>query len=182
MASSSGANRGAKSLNLDITKFISPEATNRKHVAFKIRSNPAMKMLLDGLNTDITLEARGGSRFRAHTSVLASYSPVFERKISANMPQIVDGMSIEGLKLFVVLLYLLPVLQDTVIVNGLENAVIAHIDELIAARLKFEVSELDPILTKALAKTLTPENCGNYLYYWMLVSLKQHSGTNFGTT
>jgi hypothetical protein len=82
--------------------------------------------------------------------------------------------SIEGLKLFVVLLYLLPVLQDTVIVNGLENAVITHFDELIAARLKFEVSELDPILTKALAKTLTPENCGNYLYYWMLVSLKQH--------
>jgi hypothetical protein len=96
MASSSGANRGAKSLNIDITKFISPEATNRKHVAFKIRSNPAMKMLLDGLNTDITLEARGGSRFRAHTSVLASYSPVFgaifktriEGKISANVPEI----------------------------------------------------------------------------------------------
>lgn len=177
MASSSVAN----TVNIDITKFISPGATNRKHIAFMIRSNLAMKMLLDGLNTDITLEAKGGSRFRAHTSVLAAYSPVFnaifktriEGKVNATVPEILDEMTIEGLKLFVVLLYLMPVLQDTVIMNGLENAVIAHFDELVAARLKFKVPEMDPILTKALSKILTPENCGDYLYYWMLASLKQ---------
>ncbi|KAG0554407.1 hypothetical protein M758_12G092400 [Ceratodon purpureus] len=177
MASSSGASV----LNIDITKFISPEATNRKHIAFMIRSNLTMKMLLDGLNTDITLEAKGGSRFRAHTCVLAANSPVFnaifktrtEERVIATVPEKLHEMTIEGLKLFVVLLYLAPVLQDNVIMNGLENAVIDHFDELVAARLKFKVPVMDPILTKALSKILTPENCGNYLYYWMIASLKQ---------
>ena len=173
------SSKSAINSNIDITKFISPGATNRKHIAFQIRSHHHTKMLLDGLNTDITLEAKFGSRFRAHTGVLGSYSPVFDaifknradRKIDVTVPEVLNEMTIDAMKLFVVLLYLTPVLHDSAIMNGLGNAVVSHFDELVAARLKFKVPELDPILTKALARILTPENCGNYLYYWMVASL-----------
>jgi hypothetical protein len=73
-------------------------------------------------------------------------------------------MSIQGLKLFLVLIYLLPNHDDTVAMPEFATSSLhEHFDELIEACCKYQVKRLAPVLTFLLKSALNPERCWDYL-------------------
>lgn len=63
------------SLNIDISKFLPPGYSEAE--IEKKRSPILMKMLLEGIHADVTLNAQGGS-VKTHRNVLAVASSVFD--------------------------------------------------------------------------------------------------------
>ena len=102
------------STNIDISKFLT--ATEKLEVARssleKNCSDPLLlRILEEGLQADITLQAQGGT-VKAHRSVLASASPIFQAMFQhdtkEHLTSIVDllDVSINNLLLFLLLLYI----------------------------------------------------------------------------
>jgi hypothetical protein len=172
--------------NVNIDEFLlSGDGSSRASVE-KRCSLTLLRMLEEGLHADITISAEGGS-VKAHRCVLASVSPVFNAMFEHQMREQLTStvelpeMSIQGLQLFLVLIYLLPNHDDTVempdliyFLGGHDGTVLAmpefataswrkHFDELIEACCKYQVKRLAPVLTFHLTSVLNPERCWDYL-------------------
>ncbi|KAG0581811.1 hypothetical protein M758_3G011700 [Ceratodon purpureus] len=153
----------SNSWNVDISRFVETDAA--RLVVEKKCSSTFMKMLEEGLHTDITITARGGS-VNAHRCVLASTSPVFNAMFKHEMKEQLTSsvelleMTIEGLQFFLVLLYIIP--DNTAAMQEFDNAVDKHFDELIEACCKYQVTRLERTLRDALPRNLTPDNCWDY--------------------
>jgi hypothetical protein len=126
-------------------------------------------MLEEGLHADITINANGGS-VKAHRCVLASVSPVFNAMFDHPMREQLTStvelpeMSIQGLKLFLVLIYILPDHDGTVAMPEFATSSWhKHFDELIEACCTYQVKKLAPVLTFHLSIVLNPERCWDYL-------------------
>ncbi|KAL5201194.1 hypothetical protein ABZP36_035548 [Zizania latifolia] len=98
------------------------------------------RMLREGILTDVTVNAGGGS-IRAHRAVLAARSPVFMRMFTVDLKEkllsTVDiaDMSLEGCRAFIGYLY------D----SNTEEETLAHLDELLAASDKYDVKDLKAV-------------------------------------
>ena len=153
----------SNSWNVDISRFVETDAA--RLLVEKQCSSTFIKMLEEGLHTDIRITARGGS-VSAHRCVLASTSPVFNAMFKHEMKEQLTSsvelleMTIEGLQFFLVLLYIVP--DNTAAMQEFDNAVDKHFDELIEACCKYQVTRLDRTLRDALPRNLTPDNCWDY--------------------
>lgn len=155
----------AESLNIDISKFVADAA--KEDIEKKYSLNVLMKMLIEGLHTDITLKVEE-SCVRAHRCVLAGASSVFHAMFKQGMKERISltveisDLSMEALQLFLVLLYVTN--ERNVAVPEFEAAVKKHSVEFFRACQKYDVVErLKCILAKAdLPRVLTPDNCWDY--------------------
>ncbi|KAG0565464.1 hypothetical protein KC19_8G192400 [Ceratodon purpureus] len=173
----------AAPLNVDVTKFFGDDMEkNVSILKMERQSNELVlfKMLEEGLNADITLRAQGGS-VKAHRCVLSAVSPVFRAMFQHDMKEqlssIVDipDMTIEGLKLFLLVLY---TINERIIVEATEYeetepeslpwlfraGIDKYFDEFIRALLKYQAfrRRLRCLLEAALCRNLTPSNCWEY--------------------
>jgi hypothetical protein len=156
-------------LNVNITEFLlNGDGSSRASVE-KRCSLILLKMLEEGLHADITISAKGGS-VKVHRCVLASVSPVFKAMFHHPMREQLTStvelpdMSIQGLHLFLVLIYLLPdYIGATPLPEFGDSTWIEHFDELIEACCKYQVKRLEPFLTVKLSGVLSPERCWGYL-------------------
>ncbi|KAG0609476.1 hypothetical protein M758_8G187200 [Ceratodon purpureus] len=170
----------AAPLNVDVTKFFGNDMEkNVSMLEVERKSNELVlfKMLEEGLNADITLRAQGGS-VKAHRCVLSAVSPVFRAMFQHDMKEqlssIVDipDMTIEGLKLFLLVLY---TINERIILVDEETeseplawwfraGIDKYFDEFIRALLKYQAfrRRLRCLLEEALRRNLTPSNCWEY--------------------
>lgn len=128
-------------------------------------STAFLKMLVEGLHTDVTLGTTEGSIFRPQHSVLASYSPVFKetfenrsdfspvrrRGVWSDMCcEVWTNMSHEVLQVFLYILYL-----GNDCCNVKNSGVDKHCIQLIRACHKYEVDHAVPTLTSSVERILT---------------------------
>lgn len=175
--------------NVDIYKFLELDQIpgSKFEAERKCNDHVLLKMLEEGLHTDITLVARGGF-VKAHRSVLASVSPVFYAMFQHNMKEQLSStvgipdMTIDGLQLFLLVLYTTN--EYTTIETGavpmpqlFSGAIDKHFGEFWEAIHKYQVvrRRLRPTLLSALVRNLTPDNC----WYFYDCSL-QVDGQNGG--
>ena len=167
------------SRNMDVYKLLvlgqSKEKMKSQRINCKriyVDNSILLKMLEEGLHADITLRAQGGS-VQAHRAVLACASPVFDAMFRHEMKEqrtstvdIMD-MSIEGLQLFLLMLYISDISNENVstadhIVGRLRAAFDKHYAEVLDAVNKYQVlKRLYWILKWSLEKVLTLDNCWN---------------------
>jgi hypothetical protein len=159
------------STNIDISRFLT--TTENLEVARSTLENKCadpllLKMLEEGLHADITLNAQGGT-VKAHRSVLASASPVFQAMFQHDMKEHLTStvdllyITIDSLQLFLLLLYITN--ERTKKMVELNAAVDLHFDELYDTADRFEVARrLNVVLIAALGRNLTPRNCWNYMH------------------
>lgn len=158
----------AGSLNIDISKFVEiPSTAVMADSEKKYAANMLIKVLTEGLYTDITLEACESS-VKAHHRELADASIVFhalfkhEMKKQITWTLKISDMSMEGLQLFLVLLYI-SANEVNVDVPEFEAAVAKHWVELFQTSQLYDVADrLKCILVKALPRALTSANCWDY--------------------
>lgn len=157
--------------NIDISKFLAPHnlAAARTVIEEECSDPILLKMLEDGLHADITLNARGGS-VKAHRSVLASVSPVFNAMFQHDMREqrtsSVDilHMTIDSLRLFLFLLYITN--DKTCELPELDAAVDEHFAEFHEAYHRYQVMDrLRDLYEGVLARNLTHDNCWDYYRY-----------------
>ena len=172
------------SSNIDISKFLTaPE--NLEVARSSLEDNCAdpllLRMLEEGLHADITLIAQGGT-VKAHRSVLASASPVFQAMFQHDMKEHLTStvdlldMTIDSLQLFLLLLYIKN--SRTKETSELNAAVDKHFDELYDAAQKFQVvRRLKVVLLAALGRHLTPLNCWDYFDKTKGSLLSEHGAT-----
>lgn len=172
------------SLNVDISKFMGGNAEEQeKYLKERRQRNDhvLLKMLEEGLNSDIILTARGGS-VKAHRCVLSAVSPVFQAMFQHDMQEQLSStvdipdMTIEALQLFLLVLYTVDVFTidkyrtptGTPIGNlsiWLFYAGVAkHFDEFFRALLKYQAfrRRLEYLVVFSLERILTPDNCWEY--------------------
>ena len=158
-------------LNVDIYKFVDSVDTFEDYLSNSTNKCSHVsifkRMLEEGIHTDITLKAQGGS-IKVHRNVLATVSDVFYAMFSYKMMKeeltsVVEifDMTIEGLQLFMILLYLED--EEGEIGTHFETAIRYHFDELLQAYEKYQVYKLESIIISALCQILTPTNCWYYL-------------------
>ena len=167
------------SRNVNVSKFLafdkSKKTMESARVCLKRRyvdKYILLKMLEEGLHADITLRAQGGS-VQAHRAVLACASPVFDAMFRHEMKEqrtstvdIMD-MSIEGLQLFLLMLYISDISNENVstadhIVGRLRAAFDKHYAEVLDAVNKYQVLDrLYLILKGSVDRVLTVNNCWN---------------------
>ncbi|KAG0621723.1 hypothetical protein M758_3G043700 [Ceratodon purpureus] len=161
---------GSVSLNVEVSKFLAPDAQRAGVEEGRWRWRTfSVKCLEEGLYTDIRLNACGGS-VRAHRCVLAHGSPVFNAMFRHKMKEYLTStvelpeMTIEGLQLFLLLLYIdFPQHSTTPILGEFQGAVDEHFIEIFEACHKYQVTILIAILNDALPRNLTSENCWDCL-------------------
>lgn len=150
------------SLNLNIAQFF-PPGVDTDRVRQTLYSSSELQILEEGMYTDITLQAQGGS-VRTHRQWLASLSPVLSATFHTNMREqqlmAIPEITIEGLELLLVLLY--GVNNQTVMLQVFRGAVDKHFSEILEACRKYHIIKLVPTLNQALLGNLTRENCWNW--------------------
>jgi len=165
--------------NVDIYKFLELDQNSALKLEEEQKCNDhlLLKMLEEGIHTDITLVAQGGS-VKAHRSVLASASPVFCAMFQHNMKEQltstveIPDMTIDGLRLFLLVLYTIN--EYTTVGHGIatvpmaqlfSSAIDKHFGEFWEAVLKYQVlrHKLRDVVLSALVRNLSPDNC--WLFY-----------------
>lgn len=126
-------------------------------------------MLEEGLYTDLTLHAQGGS-IKAHQFVLASSSPVFHtvfRRLQLHgrhfpLPRAITipEMTISALQLLVLLLYTID--KETFVTEVFQAAMDRHFSEIFCACCKYNIMQLVPCLNTTLQRILTPSNAWHW--------------------
>jgi len=161
--------------NVDIYKFLELDQSSALKLEEEQKCNDhlLLKMLEEGIHTDITLVAQGGS-VKAHRSVLASASPVFCAMFQHNMKEQltstveIPDMTIDGLRLFLLVLYTIN--EYTAAGNGnvsarmaqlFSSAIDKHFGEFWEAIHKYQVlrRKLRHVVLSALVRNLSPDNC-----------------------
>ncbi|XP_024356856.1 BTB/POZ domain-containing protein At1g55760 isoform X1 [Physcomitrium patens] len=159
--------------NIHVHKLISPTHYNLDRQ--DVLRNNYVTMLRDGVNSDITLRSKRGS-VRAHRSVLAEASPVFEAMFKHDMQERrsssvrLPDMTIGGLRIFLTLLYVTsgshaPAIDN--LANLFEDAILTHFDELADACMKYQVTRVMNVLQLKLRRKLTPANCWTYIHKFL---------------
>ncbi|KAG0627284.1 hypothetical protein M758_2G188800 [Ceratodon purpureus] len=153
--------------NIDLTKFLLLDNSKTK-VQWKCPVY-VVKMLEEATHAEITFEVAGGGSVKAHRDVLANVSLVFaamfrhdmKEKLTATVK--ISDMTIDGLKLFLILLYTTKDVNDAGIVE-LNHAVDKYFKEFHNATKQYQVeSTLGSLFICALERNLNTDNC--WIYY-----------------
>lgn len=140
-------------------------------------------MLEEGKYADITLNGQGGS-VKAHQSVLINVSPVFAAMLKHDMKEKntstinIFTMSIDALRLFLILLYVHPSM-----LNMFDDVIVEHLVEISEAIEIYQVEGcLKKVLKDAWKRNLTIENCWYYYNksYTPLIYCEKFTQDNFG--
>ncbi|KAG0627258.1 hypothetical protein M758_2G187000 [Ceratodon purpureus] len=153
--------------NIDLTKILL-----LKYSKTKVQWNCpvyAVKMLEEATHADITFEVAAGGSVKAHRDVLANISPVFVAMFRHDMKEKltttvkISDMTIDGLKLFLILLYTTKDVNDAGI-EALNDAVDKYFPEFHNAMKKYQVeSTLGSLYICALERNLNRDN--GWIYY-----------------
>lgn len=140
-----------------------------------------VRMLEEGVHTDITFEAEGGS-VKAHRSVLASMSPVFDAMFRHDMKEQltstvqISDMTIDSLRLFLLVLYTTNSSCDLGIPE-LKGAIDKNFEEFHRAVMKYDVEcQIETLHSSALLRNLNPENC--WVYYDEFLACRKFSASH----
>jgi len=172
------------SANVDISKFL--ELDKSKPIATNLEwkcSEILLKMLEEGVHTDMTFNAVGGS-VKAHKSVLACASPVFltmfkhgmKEQLTSNVDM--SDITIDALQLFLLLLYTTNECEDASLQRMLHFtiAIDKHFIEFLKAVHKYQVeSRLESVLLWALARNLSPENCWSLYDFYVMARQRDYT-------
>ena len=140
--------------------------------------------LVSGMETDITFNALGGS-VKAHKEILSKFSSVFRAMFTTEMREgitsivEVPDISIDGLKLFLLLVYIQGEIfedgedEEDIAPAEFQSSIDRHFEELFDACIKYGARCLEPTIIAHIDLHLTVENCH---VYWRKSTTMTYSG------